>query len=102
MVILTVYLRSLGSGLMVKKVEEKKKTPSLEVTQESLERLRTNIRASNLQSIDQEMILGILDAFFKIHILLLTGKARIRSLLAKIYGLKTEKRTKKKNKEGSP
>jgi hypothetical protein len=77
---------------MSKKSKEKKEVLTLEITQESLDLLSANILSSNLASEDQKKILSILDAFFKIRLLVLMGKARLKTLLAKIYGVKTEKR----------
>lgn len=96
-----VYSQSHGRRLMSKKVKETKDKLNLEITQESLELLVTNIKSSNLAATDQETVLGILDAFFKIRILLLAGKARLKSLLAKIYGIKTEKLKKNRSKQSS-
>jgi transposase len=86
---------------MSKKVKEKSNSLHLEITQESLNLLFANIKSSNLASKDQEVLLAILDAFFKVRILLLAGKARLKSLLAKIYGIKTEKREKSRSKPGN-
>jgi rubredoxin len=95
------YLQSHGRRLMSKKAKEIKDKLNLEITQESLELLVTNIKSSNLASTDQETIFWILDAFFKIRLLLLAGKARLKSILAKIYGIKTEKLKKNRSKQGS-
>lgn len=54
--------------------------------------MSVSIKSSNLAPDDQNVILLILDAFLKIRLLVMTGKARLKSLLAKIYGLKTERR----------
>jgi transposase len=75
-----------------KKAKEKRDVLSLEITQQSLDLLSVSIKSSNLAPDDQDVILLILDAFLKIRILVMTGKARLKSLLAKIYGLKTERR----------